>query len=169
MTFTAPQAEALYKRSDWRKGFDQAKIEMGLMPAYTAYDLNRSLLSAVLEKNHRAVREMVALGADPDQRTGIDFGEQGVWGSLLHIAVRLGSLKTVVALLHAGADPFARDSAGLMPRSLAQRFSFSGNTAGRKIWAALRQSEARSRGAVNDDKPLQGEAFVFVRRQRETA
>lgn len=48
----------------------------------------------------------------------------------------------MVALLEAKADPYARDSAGRLPRSLAQRFALRRKTdQADQIWAALRQAE----------------------------
>ena len=174
---TTNDTGALYKRTPWRKELDEAKLDMGLMVPFSKERLNQSLVSAVLENNYRAVREMVAMGADqnfyPDASYwGVSHQEHSDRfiedrGCLLHVAVRLGGLKTVIALLHAGADPFVRDAAGLTPRALAQQLAardgysavYSRMKTVLKIW------EQRRRDAVNDDLPH----VILDRPYRETA
>ena len=109
---------ALYKRSQWRKELDESKIDMGLIDPYSQEALDYSLYAAVVENNHRGIREMVQMGANPNMGVEASGGE--VAGTLLHFAVRHASLKTVIALLQLGADPFARDALDQTPRDVAR-------------------------------------------------
>src|SRR5687768_1419792 len=91
---------ALYKRSSWRKELDEAKIDMGLSVPFTKETLDYSLYTAVIEDNYKGIREMAAQGADVDLWAEGKAGEPA--GTLLHLAARHGSLRTVIALLQLG-------------------------------------------------------------------
>jgi len=74
------------------------------------------LYRAVGFRNLEAVRTLLALGADPNRRTGP--GE-----TALHRAVEIGDVTVVRALLEGGADVSARDSRGRTPLDSVDRAS----------------------------------------------
>lgn len=74
------------------------------------------LYQAVGFRNLEAVRTLLALGADPNRRTGP--GE-----TALHRAVEIGDVTVVRALLEGGADVSARDSMGRTPLDSVDRAS----------------------------------------------
>lgn len=134
---------ALYKRSSWRKELDESKIDMGLMDPFSQEALDYSLHAAVIEDNYRGIREMIAAGANPNLWLDGKAGEPA--GSILHFAVRHGSLKTVIALLQLGADPFAADALGATPRDTAQK-----KPAGSRLRTVLKLWEQRKTQAPAD-------------------
>jgi hypothetical protein len=90
---------------------------MGLLAPLSQEAVDMSLYAAVLDRDHRAVRAMQAYRADANMRVYGKLGEPE--GTLLHFAVRHGTLKTVIALLQIGADPLLRDADGATPREVA--------------------------------------------------
>lgn len=116
MSISDVRGVALYKRTNWRKDLDDAKVEMGLMKPFSQDILDYSLYAAVIENNHKAVREMVMTGANPNLWLEGVGGK--VAGTLLHFAVADSSLKAVIALLQLGADPFAKDALDRTPREV---------------------------------------------------
>lgn len=106
---------ALHKRNQWRRELDESKIDMGLMDPFSQEMLDHSLIAAVDENSHKAVREMIDMGANPNV---VENGEP-----LLHAAIRKGSLKTVIALLQTGANPHTLDAAGRSARDVSQETS----------------------------------------------
>jgi hypothetical protein len=70
-------------------------------------EIQFALVLAALNGSAEGVRRALELGADPNAPSADLFSH----GTPLHHAVCSGSLATVEALLHAGADPAARDSA----------------------------------------------------------
>lgn len=146
---------ALYKRSAWRRSLDEAKVEMDLARPFSQAQLDYSLHAAVIENNHRAIREMVEMGADPDMWIEAQAGEPA--GTLLHFAVRHGTLKSVIALLQLGADPSARDALDATPRMAAQsRLSGQRMKTVLKLWEQRRARVHHNDNAViSFDKLLQ--------------
>jgi len=139
------EGEVLYKRSRWRKGLEEAKIEMGLSQEYSQDDKDYSLLQALLENNRRAIREMSVLGANINMIVRPKSGR--TMCSILHASVVLGDYKTVSLLLRLGANPLVRDSHGLSPRDYVLQGKKSGRIATvLKMWAQKRSK------AVNDDR-----------------
>jgi len=137
---------ALYKRSAWRKEIDEAKVDMGLADPFSQEMLDYSLYMAVIDNNYRAVREMAAMGADPDMWVDAKAGEPA--GPLLHFAVRHSSLKAVIALLQLGANPLAKDALNATPRDAARGLS------GKRIRTVLRLWEQREALPVAEDAPI---------------
>ncbi|MBI1216184.1 MAG: hypothetical protein GC185_10245 [Alphaproteobacteria bacterium] len=110
------------RRKYWRREIDESKVDMGLMAPLSPEALEYSLYVAVMENDYRAIAQMeaegfIAKGGNPDMWADGKLGEPS--GPLLHFAVRHSTLKTVIALLHLGADPFARDASGTLPRDAA--------------------------------------------------
>ena len=58
----------------------------------------------------RSIRRLVALGADPDQRTTFGGPDHGEGATALHLAAQNGDLDAIGALLEAGADPDLEDA-----------------------------------------------------------
>jgi len=56
-----------------------------------------------------AIRRLLALGADPDGRTGFGGPDHGEGVTPLHLAAQGGRLAAIEALLEGGADPSLRD------------------------------------------------------------
>ena len=106
-----------HRRARWLREIGESKIDMGLIAPMSQDALDASLYMAVLEDNHALVRGMKGSGANPDMEADGKLGEPT--GTLLHFAVRHASLKTVLALLHLGANPFLIDSEGHTPREAA--------------------------------------------------
>jgi hypothetical protein len=136
MTNTA--ASRLYFRSAWQKTLDDNKIDMGLMPPVTQDQLDHDLVCAVADRHDRGVAEMAALGADVNRAL-----LSPVDGRPLHLAVVRGGLKTLVTLLHAGADPFLTDSRGQTPRDLATALYAQGQQGSGRMRTVLKQWEQR--------------------------
>lgn len=132
------QASRLYFRSAWQKTLDDNKIDMGLMPAPTQDQLDHDLVCAVVDHHHRGVADMVALGANVNRML-----LSPVAGTPLHLAVVQGTLKTVVTLLQAGADPFIKDAYGDLPRDIATRRHAQGHGASGRMRTVLKLWEAR--------------------------
>lgn len=144
---------ALYKRNKWRREMDESKIDMGMIEAFSSEELNFSLHAAVVENNHRAIKEMVEAGADTNMSMPAQDGMPA--GTLLHFAARHASLKSVIALLQLGADPFAKDDAGSTPRDVAQdRLSGSRMRTVLKLW------EQRKLRPAMDDNVIPFESLV---------
>lgn len=144
---------ALFKRNKWRRELDENKIDMGMIEAFSSEELNFSLYTAVVENNHRAIKEMVEAGADTNMSMPAQDGMPA--GMLLHFAARQASLKSVIALLQLGADPFAKDEAGLTPRDVAQdRLSGSRMRTVLKLW------EQRKLRPAMDDNVIPFESLV---------
>ena len=57
-----------------------------------------------------AIRRLLALGADPNNRGTFGGPEHGDGTTALHHAAEGGHLDAIRALLHAGADPTVRDA-----------------------------------------------------------
>lgn len=57
----------------------------------------------------RAIKRLLALGANPNRRTTFGGPEHGVGTTALHIAAGYGQLDAIEALLDGGADPEVRD------------------------------------------------------------
>lgn len=144
---------ALFKRNKWRREMDESKIDMGMIEAFSQEELNHSLHTAVVENNHRAIKEMVEAGADTNMSMPAQDGVPA--GMLLHFAARHASLKSVIALLQLGADPFAKDDTGATPRDVAQdRLSGSRMRTVLKLW------EQRKLRPAMDDNVIQFESLV---------
>lgn len=105
------------RRAAFMREIGESKIDMGLMAPMSQDAMDASLYAAVLEDDPLAVRRMAGTKADPDMEADGKLGEPS--GRLLHFAVRHASLKTVIALLHLGADPSLRDEEGRTPRDVA--------------------------------------------------
>lgn len=104
-----------HRRASWLREIGESKIDMGLIAPMSPGALDMSLYTAVAEDDHRAVRNCI--GANPDMPADGKLGEPS--GTLLHFAARHASLKTVIALLNLGADPFAVDEDGKTARQAA--------------------------------------------------
>ncbi len=131
-------AQRLYFRSVWQRALDDNKIDMGLMSAPTQDQLDHDLVCAVVDHHHRGVADMVALGANVNRLL-----LSPVKGTPLHLAVAQGTLKTVVTLLQAGADPFMPDAAGETPRDVAARRYAAGHAGSGRIRTVLKLWEQR--------------------------
>lgn len=154
MSASRMQGVALYKRSRWRKELDDNKADMGLMPPYAQEILDYSLHTAAIENNYKAIREMVKMGANPDMWIDAHGGEPA--GSLLHFAVRRCSLKTVIALLQLGADPFGRDALNATPRDVAQtKLSGSRMKTVLKLW-----EQRKVQPAIDEEKVIDFERLL---------
>lgn len=110
-------AAARHKRARWQREIGESKVDMGLLAPLSSEALEASLYSAVLDNDHQTIRDAVRLGADPDMAVDGKLGEPA--GTLLHFAVRHANLKTVLALLQAGADAAAADAEGCTPKDVA--------------------------------------------------
>lgn len=128
----------LYFRSAWQKTLDDNKIDMGLMLPPTQDQLDHDLVCAVVDHHHRGVADMVALGANVNRML-----LSPVAGTPLHLAVTQGTLKTVVTLLQAGADPFIKDANGDLPRDIAMRRQVQGQSGAGRIRTVLKLWEQR--------------------------
>lgn len=106
------------RRAAFMREIGESKIDMGLMAPMSQDAMDASLYTAVLEDDHLAVRRMAGTKADPDMEADGKLGEPT--GRLLHFAVRHASLKTVIALLHLGANPSLVDAEGRTPREVAR-------------------------------------------------
>lgn len=144
---------ALYKRSLWRKELDEAKIDMGLIDPFSQETLDYSLYMAVIEGNYKGIREMAAQGANVD--LWLDGKASEPAGTLLHFAVRHGSLKTVIALLQLGADPFARDALNATPRDVAVS-----RQSGSRMRTVLKLWEQRKTAAPAEDAVISFETLL---------
>lgn len=134
------QASRLYFRSTWQKTLDENKIDIGVMLAPTQDQLDHDLVCAVVDHHHRGVADMVALGANVNRML-----LSPVTGTPLHLAVTQGTLKTVVTLLQAGADPFLHDANGDMPRDIATRRHAEGHQGSGRIRTVLKLWEQRAK------------------------
>ncbi len=76
-------------------------------------------------------------------------------GTLLHFATRHGSLKTVIALLQLGADPFAKDALGATPRDIAQT-----RPAGSRLRTVLKLWEQRKTMPPESDQVIAFEELL---------
>jgi len=110
-------AAARHRRARWQREIGESKVDMGLLAPLSPRALQMSLYTAVLDNDHQAIRDTVRLGADPDMAVDGKLGEPA--GTLLHFAVRHSTLKTVLALLQAGADAAAVDSDGNIAKDVA--------------------------------------------------
>lgn len=106
-----------HRRAKWLREIGESKVDMGLLAPMSQQALDMSLYMAVADDDHLAVRELDNSGANPNMAADGKLGEPA--GTLLHFAARHASLKTVIALLHIGADPFLRDDEGNTPRMAA--------------------------------------------------
>jgi hypothetical protein len=106
-----------HRRHRWRREIEESKIDMGLIAPASQEAVDLSLYAAVLDCDHQGIRELGPLKPNPDMRVYGKLGEPE--GTLLHFAVRHGTLKTVIALLHLGANPLLRDTEGAIPREVA--------------------------------------------------
>ncbi|MDE1151910.1 MAG: hypothetical protein PW788_05165 [Micavibrio sp.] len=110
-------AAARHRRARWQREIGESKVDMGLLAPLSPRALEMSLYTAVLDNDHQAIRDAARLGADPDMPVDGKLGEPG--GTLLHFAVRHCTLKTVLALLQAGADPLLADAEGNIAKDVA--------------------------------------------------
>jgi hypothetical protein len=108
-----------HRRHRWRREIDESKIDMGLIAPVSQEAIDLSLYAAVLDCDHQGIRDLAALKPNPDMRVYGKLGEPE--GTLLHFAVRHGTLKTVIALLQLGANPLLRDTDGFIPREVASQ------------------------------------------------
>lgn len=131
-------ARRLYFRSALQRALDDNKTDMGLMPAPAQDTLDHDLVAAVIDHHHRGVAEMVELGANVNRLL-----LSPVSGTLLHLAVQQGTLKTVVTLLQAGADPLIRDNNGDLARDIAARQHAQGHGGSGRIRTVLKLWEQR--------------------------
>lgn len=106
-----------HRRAAWQREIGESKIDMGLLAPMSQDAMHASLYAAVLEDDHLAVRRMAGTKADPDMEADGKLGEPT--GTLLHFAVRHASLKTIIALLHLGANPSLCDAEGRTAREVA--------------------------------------------------
>jgi hypothetical protein len=97
---------------------------MGLIAPVSQEAIDLSLYAAVLDADHRGIRELASLNPNPDMRVYGKLGEPE--GTLLHFAVRHCTLKTVIALLQLGANPLLRDTDGMIPREVAEQKATGG-------------------------------------------
>ena len=145
-------ASRLYFRNAWQKTLDDNKIDMGLMPAPTQDQLDHDLVCAVVDHHHRGVADMAALGGNVNRML-----LSPVRGTPLHLAVMQGSLKTLVTLLQAGADPFLQDADGKTARDLATaRYTQGHGGSGRmrtvlKLWEQRRQRSQHMAGVADSN------------------
>jgi ankyrin repeat protein len=101
--------------------------------AAVAADVYRgTALSWAAACGHAAsIRRLVALGADPDQRTTFGGPGHGERATALHLAAQDGQLDAIRALLDLGADPTLRD--GLYDSPPAGWAEHGGRTAARDL------------------------------------
>ena len=140
------QGSRLYFRSTWQKSLDDNKIDMGLMRAPTQDQLDHDLVCAVVDHHHRGVADMVAMGANVNRML-----LSPVAGAPLHLAVTQGTLKTVVTLLQAGADPFLRNPNGQTARDIATARYSQGHHGSGRMRTVLKLWEQRQRHRASDD------------------
>lgn len=124
------------RRQPWRREIDESKIDMGLLAPLSQEAMDMSLYAAVLEQDHETIRAMREFNANPNMRVDGKLGEPE--GTLLHFAVRHGTLKTVIALLQIGADPLLADADGATPRMVAAQ-----KATGSKMRTVLERWEKR--------------------------
>jgi hypothetical protein len=113
-----------HRRHRWRREIDESKVDMGLIAPVSQEAIDLSLYAAVLDSDHRGIRDLAFLKPDADMRVYGKLGEPE--GTLLHFAVRHGTLKTVIALLQLGANPLLKDSDGAIPREVAAQKATGG-------------------------------------------
>lgn len=123
------------------------------MDPFAQETLDYSLYTAVIEGNYRGIREMAALGAHINMWIDGKAGEPA--GTLLHFAVRHGSLRTVIALLQLGADPFAKDAVDATPRDIAQ-----GKPSGSRLRTVLKLWEQRKTNPPAEDQVIAFETLL---------
>jgi hypothetical protein len=134
-----------HRRHRWRREIDESKIDMGLLAPLSQEALDLSLYSAVLDNDHAALGAMKGQPVDIDMRVSGKLGEPE--GTLLHFAVRHGTLKTLIGLLQLGADPQAQDAEGATPREVARQKPTGGRMGTvLELWEKRRKLEARSAG-----------------------
>ena len=85
-----------------------------------------------------AIRRLVSLGADPNQRTTFGGPDHGEGTTALHLAAQTGDLDTIRALLELGADATLRD--GLHDGTPAGWADFGGQPAARDLLRAREDS-----------------------------
>ncbi len=134
-----------HRRHRWRREIEESKIDMGLIAPASQEAIDLSLYAAVLDCDHQGIRELAPLKPNPDMRVYGKLGEPE--GTLLHFAVRHGTLKTVIALLHLGANPLVRDTEGNIPREVAAQ-----KATGHRMRAVLELWERR------EARPSSGDA-----------
>lgn len=125
-----------HRRHRWRRELDESKVDMGLIAPVSREAIDLSLYAAVLDSDHRGIRDLAFLKPDADMRVYGKLGEPE--GTLLHFAVRHGTLKTVIALLQLGANPLLKDSDGALPREVAAQ-----KATGRRMRTVLELWEKR--------------------------
>ena len=140
--------ESLHTRSRWRKSYEAAAIDMGVRRRYSQDVLDYSLFQAVMENNSWGMREMIALGANPNMALKPKRGD--TLCRLLHIATIASNCPTISLLLQMGANPLATDSHGLTARDYAIEHDRTG-----RIATLLRGWEQKRSNPVNDDLPPQ--------------
>lgn len=144
-----------HRRAAWLREIGESKIDMGLIAPMSQDALDASLYMAVLDDDHEAVRRMARTGANPDMEADGKLGEPT--GMLLHFAVRHASLKTVIALLHLGADPFAPDADGRTPREVScERHIGSRMRTVLELWEKKRLSPAADAPAETEEPAAPG-------------
>lgn len=148
------------RRAAFLREIGESKIDMGLLAPMSQDAMDASLYLAVLEDDPVAVRRMAGTKADPDMDADGKLGEPS--GRLLHFAVRHASLKTVIALLHLGANPALPDAEGRTPREVA----FERVASGRRIRTVLELWEKKQRAVRSspaEDMEIAEETPVFER------
>jgi Ankyrin repeats (3 copies) len=83
-------------------------VDLGANVAADPYR-GTALAWAAVNDHADAVRQLVELGADPDQRGTFGGPSHGEGVTALHLAAQAGSRDAVAALLDLGADPTLRD------------------------------------------------------------
>jgi hypothetical protein len=127
------------------------------MDPFSQEALDYSLYTAVIENNHKGIREMAQMGASPNMWLDGKAGEPA--GTLLHFAVRHGTLKTVIALLQLGADPFAKDAVNRTPRDVSQeRLTSSRIRTVLKLWEQRKSHPAQEERVIAFETLLRGTA-----------
>lgn len=145
-----------HRRYRWRREIDESKIDMGLIAPVSQEAIDLSLYAAVLDCDHQGIRNLAALKPNADMRVFGKLGEPE--GTLLHFAVRHGTLKTVIALLQLGANPLLRDTEGHIPREVAAQ-----KATGARMQAILDLWEKR-RGRPHETGEAGGEITQIARR-----
>ena len=136
-----------HRRHRWRREIDESKIDMGLLAPVSQEAIDLSLYAAVLDCDHQGIRDLAALKPNCDMRVYGKLGEPE--GTLLHFAVRHGTLKTVIALLQLGANPLLRDGDGLIPREVAAQKATGGRM--RTMLELWEKRDARGIPAEHDE------------------
>ncbi|TAL35548.1 MAG: hypothetical protein EPN97_07185 [Alphaproteobacteria bacterium] len=152
-----------HRRQRWRREIDESKVDMGLIAPVSQEAIDLSLYAAVLDGDHQGIRDLAFMKPDANMRVYGKLGEPE--GTLLHFAVRHGTLKTVIALLQLGADPLLKDSDGAIPREVAaQKATGSRMRTVLELWEKRKNPRLISSGEKAADGGDDGEAEQVRRR-----